>query len=683
MTHLNAWLYRVLLISLLAGGLSGLSLFFNIEIDHRLKEADQQARALAELLADASAPLVYLQNQSGLLSLLKATAHWEDPLTVSIYDSSCRLQFNWPPNGSAVACRSGSSLAWRDFWTLSPPTVVHAVPIAAPVAPAEVGLLGTAKETIGYLVLRRQLVGLRREVWALFSASLIPLLAVSLLIWLLAARLLDRLIVRPLLELEKSLEAVTQGQDAEISEFSPIAEIAFAQRGFNELSRWLKAYRERIEKLAFYDGLTGLGNRTLLREQIQKHMSLSRRQGFSLALILLDLDHFKRVNDTLGHRSGDLLLAEIAQRLKRCTRAEDLVVRLGGDEFVIVLLALSQNLAQAHTQALAVVEKLSAVLNQPIRLGEYDLTTTGSLGVALFPHDAEDFETLFQCADTAMYQAKERGRNAFCFFHQSTSLPSRERLSLEAALRRAVERGELEFVLQPQVCYPQGCPVGAEALLRFRFHGEPVPPSEFIPMLEESGLIYPATEWLVQTLLTYKQRWQAQGLCGQLKRLAVNLSPVQLWRPDLADRLLKAIEGMEDVVLEFELTESALLQPTPQILETLEALRRKNVRLAIDDFGTGYSNLAHLRHLPVDVLKIDQAFVRDLANPRTRALVEAIVALGRALALEVVAEGIETAAQAECLGRLGCPVMQGFYFAPPMTPEAFAGYLRQRVAACG
>ncbi len=688
MTRVASWLYRLLFLSALGGGLLSLLLILNYEFAHRIQEAERQMRSLAELLADASRTSVYLRNREEAQKLLAATVHLNEPLTISLFDKDCKLWFTWPEDQLPAACLAPSTkLSWRKFLAFLPPSFTLTAPISGPIDASEAGLFGSASQTIGYLSLRWQAVHLHRELWGLCLTSLVFLVALASFSWLLAATSAKRIVVDPLRRLVQGLGEIVQGQRYEVEHFSSIAEIASLQQGVNELGEWLEAYRAEIEALAFRDGLTGLGNRTFLREQIQRWLSLSRRQGFSLALLFLDLDRFKLINDTLGHRAGDLLLCEIAGRLQRYTRTEDLVIRMGGDEFIVVLTGLHQDLAQAHAQALVVVEKLQASFNQPIYVRDFELTATASIGIALFPHDAQDLDTLLQCADTAMYQAKARGRNAFCFFHEAISLPSKERLSLETALRHAVERGELNFVLQPQILYPQGCPVGAEALLRFRFEGREIPPSLFIPLLEETGLIFPASEWLLRELSTYKRRWLAQNLCGQLKRLSLNLSPVQLWRPDLMGKLLDYLEDDElqdqGVMLEFELTESALLQPTPQLMDTLESLKAKGARLAIDDFGTGYSNLAHLRHLSLDALKIDKTFVHDMQQgPQALAIIEAIIALGRGLKLEVVAEGIETREQAEQLTHLGCSILQGYYFFRPVPPEEFEAYLRQRQAAC-
>ncbi len=564
--------------------------------------------------------------------------------------------------------------------------ILVTAPITAPVQEDEAGWFEGPQQTIGHLSLRWDLAPLRQRLGEQLLTTLATSLILALVTWVLAVLHIKKHLIRPLHTLRGHLEATRKGRSRVVRELSSIRELRGLQQGFNALIQWLETYRTHLENLAFSDELTGLANRAFLQKQVDHWIGLSRRQGFSLGLIFLDLDRFKVINDSLGHRAGDLLLCEIAVILKGATRKSDLICRMGGDEFVILLTTLSENPRQAHLQALAVVNKLQEGLQRTLIIGEHEITATASMGIALFPHDAEDFDTLLRYADSAMYQAKHNGRNNF-HFHQSTESPSPRRLSLEAALRRAIDGGGLPFHLQPQVRYPEGCIVGAEALLRFQWKGRWIPPAEFIPLLEETGLIFPATERLVVTLLNYKRCWREAGICGHLQRLSVNLSPVQLWRPDLAEQLLTTIQRLEGdsrpVQLEFELTESALLQPTPQILETFERFKAHDIRLAIDDFGTGYSNLSHLRHLPVDLLKIDQCFVRDMMQgERHRALVAAIIAIGRSLELEVIAEGVETRDQAEQLHRLGCRIFQGFHFAPPLPPEAFEELLGRQSQKC-
>jgi len=679
------WLKFLLLAAVLSSGLGVYFLFALDDIRHHLSSDFRQARSLAELLADASRTSLYLRDRPGEIRLLQATTRLPVPVHITLYDPRKQAWLTWPRNVSPVPLRQDAiPPSFREL--LERTAILVTTPITAPVQEDEVGWFEGPRQTIGHLSLRWDLAPLRQRLGEQLLTTLTTSLILALTTWVLAILHIKKHLIRPLHTLREHLEATREGRSRAIRELSSIRELRGLQQGFNALIQWLETYRTHLENLAFSDELTGLANRAFLQKQVDHWIGLSRRQGFSLGLIFLDLDRFKVINDSLGHRAGDLLLCEIAVILKGATRKSDLICRMGGDEFVILLTTLSENPRQAHLQALAVVNKLQEGLQRTITIGEHEITATASMGIALFPHDAEDFDTLLRYADSAMYQAKHNGRNNF-HFHQSTESPSPWCLSLEAALRRAIDGGGLPFHLQPQVRYPEGCIVGAEALLRFQWKGRWIPPAEFIPLLEETGLIFPATERLVVTLLNYKRRWREAGICGHLQCLSVNLSPVQLWRPDLAEQLLTTIQRLEGdsrpVQLEFELTESALLQPTPQILETFERFKAHDIRLAIDDFGTGYSNLSHLRHLPVDLLKIDQCFVRDMMQgERHRALVAAIIAIGRSLELEVIAEGVETRDQAEQLHRLGCRIFQGFHFAPPLPPEAFEELLRRQSQKC-
>ncbi len=676
------WLKFLLLAAVLSSGLGAYFLFALDEIRHHLSGDFRQARSLARLLADASRTSLYLRDRENEIRLLQSTSHLPVPIRITLYDIRRQAWLTWPRNSPPVPLREYT--VPPSFW--NPPEwkdILITAPITAPVQEGEAGWFEGPRQTIGYLSLRWELAPVRQRLGEQLLTTLGASLILALVTWIFAVQHIKRHLIRPLHTLRGHLKSTREGKSRVVRKLSSIRELRSLEEGFNELIQWLETYRTHLENLAFSDELTGLANRAFLQQQVDHWIGLSRRQGFSLGVIFLDLDRFKVVNDSLGHRAGDLLLCEIAVILKGATRKSDLICRMGGDEFVILLTTLSENPRQAHLQALAVVNKIREDLRRAITIGEHEITATASMGIALFPHDAEDFDTLLRYADSAMYQAKHNGRNNFCFHHQATDSPTPRRLSLEAALRRAIDGAGLPFHLQPQVRHPEGCIVGAEALLRFHWEGRWIPTAEFIPLLEETGLIFPATEQLVITLLDHKRRWREAGICGHFQRLAVNLSPVQLWRPDLAEHLLTTIQRLEGdrqpVQLEFELTESALLQPTPQILETFERFKAHDIRLAIDDFGTGYSNLSHLHHLPIDLLKIDQCFVQEMAQgERHRALVAAIIAISRSLELEVIAEGVETREQVEQLHRLGCHIFQGFHFSRPLPPEAFEELLRRQ-----
>ncbi len=426
-----------------------------------------------------------------------------------------------------------------------------------------------------------------------------------------------------------------------------------------------KEAQARIQWLAHFDPLTSLPNRVLLTDRMNQAIRQVERARQPLALMFLDLDHFKNVNDTLGHRSGDDLLVELAQRLVAAVRDSDTVSRLGGDEFILLLPG-----ADASTAA-TIAEHLLADIARPFRLKTYELTVTSSIGIALYPLDGADFETLMKCADTAMYRAKHQGRNAYRFFTAEMQELAARHLLLEAELRRALERDQLFLHYQPQLSLVCGRVLGVEALLRWR-HPELglVSPTEFIPIAEDTGLILNIGEWVLRTAVRQIKSWHDQGL-PELT-MAVNLSAVQFLQPNLP-KLVKQILETTDVAaeyLELELTETVATRDPTAAMSMMAELSDLGVRLALDDFGTGHAALQYLKRFRVGKLKIERTFVRDLDHdPEDRAIVQAILGLTRSLNFRCGAEGVETAEQLEYLREQGCDEAQGFYFSEPVLAE--------------
>ncbi|THF63370.1 EAL domain-containing protein [Pseudothauera rhizosphaerae] len=424
-----------------------------------------------------------------------------------------------------------------------------------------------------------------------------------------------------------------------------------------------------IQYLAHYDALTGLPNRSLWLTRAQGALHVAQRHGDSLAVLFLDLDQFKTVNDSLGHPAGDLLLATVASRLAPCLREEDVLARLGGDEFVALLPRL------AHPEDAAMVaRKMLAALDAPIDIHGQELRPTISIGIAVHPADGDDVDTLLKHADTAMYGAKEAGRNNFQFFVPEMNVRARERLMLENALRRAIERDELSLHYQPQLRADDGRLTGCEALVRW-LHPEmgAVMPAQFIPVAEDSGLIVPLGEWVLRQACRQQAAWARAGLGGLM--VAVNISALQFRRADFTGAVTRILAetGADPAWIELEITESALMQPSTELHERLVALGRMGLTLALDDFGTGYSSLAYLKRLPISRLKIDRSFVKDLPGDQEDAAVaSATLSLGRDLGLEVVAEGVEQPEQFAWLQARGCAKMQGYLFARPMPADEFA-----------
>ena len=438
-----------------------------------------------------------------------------------------------------------------------------------------------------------------------------------------------------------------------------------------------KENEARIEFLAHHDPLTGLPNRIMFRDRFTLGMAWAERSDSKVALMYLDLDHFKTINDTLGHPVGDQLLQQVAQRLRLSVRDTDTISRQGGDEFLIALTDVSD--LDAVSQ---VASKVMGTLSAPFLIEGHELTATLSMGVSVWPDDGQDFDVLLQRADTAMYRAKSAGRNTYRFYTAEMNAQALEHLQLRTALHRALANHEFVLHYQPQLDLTSGQVVGVEALLRWqRNGGELVPPARFIPAAEESGLIVPIGEWVLREACAQAMRWQQAGLPEMT--MAVNLSAVQFRRGDLLQSVTQALldSGLEPSRLELELTESLLLDDAEQVLETVRRFKALGVCLSIDDFGTGYSSLAYLKRFAVDRLKIDQSFVRDIVNdPDDAAIVRAIISMARSLKLTVIAEGVETADIARILGLYHCHVAQGYHFARPMPANALADWLRQRTA---
>ncbi len=437
-----------------------------------------------------------------------------------------------------------------------------------------------------------------------------------------------------------------------------------------------KQAEEQIRHLAYFDPLTNLPNRRLLMDRLQQAMISSSRGREYGALLMLDLDHFKDLNDTQGHDVGDRLLAEVAHRLTESVRQEDTVSRLGGDEYVVIAEGLGKEEAPAALQAELIAEKVRLALGKPYTLstGGQSHHSTPSIGVTLFRGQDVGIDVLFKQADVALYQAKSEGRNTIRFFNPEMQAAIDSRTFMENALRRSLRQDELRLYYQPQVDW-RGNWIGAEALLRWLPPGEAsISPAHFIPLAEDTGLILPIGQWVLKTACTQLKRWEQDSSTRALT-LAINVSARQFHQPDFVEQVWKqiTISGINPNLLKLELTESVVLDRVDEVISRMQKLKALGVAFSLDDFGTGFSSLSYLKRLPLDQVKIDQSFIRDISDdPNDAAIVHAIIAMSQSLGLDVIAEGVETLAQRSFLHQYGCDKFQGYLFGKPVPAEIFA-----------
>ncbi len=451
-----------------------------------------------------------------------------------------------------------------------------------------------------------------------------------------------------------------------------VGNVSSALENFDRADEKTKA-DERIEYLASHDSLTRLPNREMFNGMLRRAIDAAARYQRQFAVLFIDLDRFKVINDSLGHEAGDMLLVEIGGRLRRALRSSDVVARLGGDEFVVIL-----EEAAERPEVERIAGDLLSVLSQPLQLSGHECHTTASIGIAMYPSDGTDMQTLTKNADMAMYLAKEDGKNGFRFFTKEIKTQSIERLKVESALRRALERDQFSLHYQPKIDTTSGQITGVEALLRWS-HPElgSVSPGQFIPLAEETGLIVPIGRWVLKEACAQNMAWQRRGL--RPVTVAVNLSPRQFADPHLLHDIDEALaaSGMSPVLLQLEVTESMVMGNVSRAIKVLDAIQSRGIRLAIDDFGTGYSSMSLMKQFPIDTIKIDRSFVRDLPiDTEDQAIAQAIISMGKALGMTVIAEGVETTEQEAFLRSHACDEMQGFLFSEPVPAKQLAELLR-------
>jgi diguanylate cyclase (GGDEF)-like protein/PAS domain S-box-containing protein len=443
-----------------------------------------------------------------------------------------------------------------------------------------------------------------------------------------------------------------------------------------------KVIQQRIQHLAYHDNLTGLPNRGLLQDRLARSIARAERSGKKVAVLFIDLDNFKNINDTLGHDVGDELLRQVSRRLTECVRLEDTIARQGGDEFIVLLDQLDDG-----RNASVVAQKILNSLRHPLSLGGTEQHVSGSVGIAVYPEDGRDAQTLMKNADTAMFHGKGLGKNTYQYFTAQMNIAVKRRMTLETALRRAVMQKNFILHYQPQINLETGEIIAVEALVRWQTEDSgTVMPGDFIPLAEETGLINEIGEWVLREGCRQAKEWQDMGL-SRSRRMAINLSARQFSDRGFLDMVTRVLgeTGLAPQCLELEITESQVMRQTEGMIQLLNKLAEMGVSLAIDDFGTGYSSLSYLKRLPIQKLKIDQSFIRDITvDPNDAAIVMAIIHMAKSLELETIAEGVETKGQLDLLRSQGCRTGQGFYFSTPLGARELYPLLRtNQVAVAG
>lgn len=475
----------------------------------------------------------------------------------------------------------------------------------------------------------------------------------------------------------------TEHESSEVTyemHYSPFVDDGGNQRGMIGVAIDIserKKHENELSHRADYDQLTGLSNRNLVMAQTEQAFKLAGRDRSLVAIYFLDIDNFKTINDTMGHRAGDELLCQVATRLKQALRDSDIAARLGGDEFLVV----AQNLKSVKS-AETVANKITQIFNSPFKIGTREIFVTTSIGIALYPDDGDSAAKLLQSADTAMYHAKDRGKSNYSFFTKAMQDTVQRHLEIETELRKALDKNEMTLVYQPKLELSSNQIKGAEVLLRWTSEKlGPVSPAEFVPIAEIAGLMPSLGNWVLEQACTEAASWK--HLSETPVHVAINISPQQFRATDLVEKVRQSLKktGLSAELLELEITESLLVQDAPETLTVFDDLVNMNISLALDDFGTGYSSLSYLKKFPMQVLKIDRTFINDLGTDReTESLVEAIIGMAKSLKLELVAEGVETETQLAYLKDKGVNLIQGYYFSPPVPSEAFRKMLSEQSA---
>lgn len=647
--------------------------------DNNKSSMINDSTALARLLADNAKEAAKTENQAAASAILK-NAIMDPDSSVAIFNAIGEKLAMRDNNGSNYISEIEFKMASKNVWSSD---YLHVWQI-----------IKTGNEVNGVVYLKISTEKFDQKLRTFALSSLLILISLFALVYVVATRM-QRGISSRLVELDNlsrqvsrsgnySIRVPRYGQD-EIGSlarsFNQMLEtIENSQAEKNEANEALHLNRRRLERavkdlqyLANYDSLTQLPNRALCMDRIKYALKSASRSQTMVAILFLDLDHFKDVNDSLGHAIGDQLLKNTSKRLLENIRSEDTLARLGGDEFVIIL-----NNIKDSENVIDVVEKIVCSFEQPFRLSSYEVNTTVSIGICLYPHDGGDVDSLMKAADAAMYKAKEVGRNTYEFYQSELNQLANRRHQLANALRKAIANDELHCVFQPQLNLKSNNVVGAEVLLRWNnpLLGN-ISPAEFIPIAESTGLIKEVSDWVLENTCRVLGNCLEQGV---EIRLAVNLSAMQFRQADLIAQVAAVLKkyGVNPKFLELEITESMLMRDVNTAINVLQKLKNMNIRIAIDDFGTGYSSLAYIRRFPLDALKIDQSFVNQLVSDQDdTAITMAIISMAKSLRLEVIAEGVETPQQLAFLRENGCDDVQGYYFSKPLIESEFIKFLTQ------
>ena len=532
---------------------------------------------------------------------------------------------------------------------------------------------------VGTVVIEPNMAALNeRFVYVLAVAALV--LIVSLIVAVFLSSKLQRLVTEPILALVQTMRQVSQEKSFTIRAKKMSGdEIGLLIDGFNDMLSEIEARDEvlrqrqgHLQELANFDNLTHLPNRALYCDRLQQSMQQADRAREKVVVMFIDLDHFKDVNDTLGHRVGDMLLVAASERLKVAIRTSDTVARMGGDEFTILLPAVKN-----VNGPLVVATKLLKRLSEPYMIEDSEIHVTASIGIAIFPDDGDTVEALLKNADTAMYEAKKNGKNMFQFYSEDMSNRTKSRIDMLGDLHHALERNQLVVYYQPKIAVPGHHVIGMEALLRWQHHNMGmISPDKFIPLAEETGLITPIGEWVLYEVCRQIKIWEANGHPSY--PIAVNVSPIQFKKPQFAETVRKIVEetGVTPPLIELEVTESAIMQDVETTVLILNALKDMGFKISVDDFGTGYSSLSQLKRFPIDTLKIDKSFILNIIkNKEDEAIVTAIISMAQSLGLNIIAEGVETIEQMQMLSDKGCYEMQGYLFSKPIPPDRIEAFI--------